>query len=126
MYIGQANVTAAEAVGQLLMVDPEQVALYRQHGANQMGAHRGLRASLARARMVMRRDFSNWVEANIDALGRCEALLTPENHAILTQVRAARQRHGLARALALARSGVHRQSRLTSASLYLAAGLGRV
>jgi hypothetical protein len=28
MYIGQSNVTAAEAVGQLLVVDPEQV----QHG----------------------------------------------------------------------------------------------
>ncbi|SDF37197.1 glycosyltransferase [Limimaricola pyoseonensis] len=111
--------------GGAVVVDPEEVALYRQHGANQMGAHRGLRASWARARLVMRRDFSDWVEANLDALARTEPLLTEENRAILARVRAARRRRGPLRALALARAGVHRQSRLTSACLYLAAGLGR-
>lgn len=115
--------------GGAVVIDPARVLLYRQHGANAMGAHRGLGARLLRARQVLGRTYAGWIAANIAALEAADAragLLTPEHRALIRALRAAPRRPGPRRPMTFRRLGLHRQTGLTTASLYLAAALGRV
>ncbi len=112
--------------GGQVIIDPDTVLYYRQHGANVMGAHRGPLASLRRAGQVLGRSYGNWISANTSALHQVAALLTPENRQVLAAFRALPAGAGPGRARALYRLGLHRQSTLATASLILAAGLGRV
>lgn len=112
--------------GGTVIIDPEPALFYRQHGANAMGAHRGLLASLTRAGQVLGRNYGHWIDMNTAALSQISDLLTPENRAMLVAFRTLPATLGPARARALARLGLHRQTPLTSAALYLAAALGRV
>ncbi len=112
--------------GGRIVIDPRRVLLYRQHRGNAMGAHRGLGPWLVRARQVLGRTYASWIAANIAALDQVSELLTPENRALIAELRLAPPQPGLARPLTFRRLGLHRQTRLTTASLYLAAALGRV
>ncbi|MEX0367154.1 MAG: glycosyltransferase, partial [Ruegeria sp.] len=47
--------------GGRVIVDDRPVLLYRQHGANAMGGHRGLRASLRRLGQLMGRTYGQWM-----------------------------------------------------------------
>jgi glycosyltransferase involved in cell wall biosynthesis len=109
-----------------VVIDGTPVLFYRQHSSNVMGAHQGARATLARMAKVMRRDYGCWITANLAALSRVDALLTVENRHILAALQANRRSIGPMRALTYARAGLHRQSRISSGFLYLAAMLGRV
>lgn len=112
-----------------VVIDPARVLLYRQHDGNAMGAHRGLAARLVRARQVLGRTYAGWIAANLSALEAADArggVLTPENRDVIAALRAAPRRPGPGRALTFRRLGLHRQTGLTTASLYLAAALGRV
>jgi hypothetical protein len=106
-------------------IDSNQVLFYRQHGKNAMGAHEGWRASLARARSVMQREYGAWLAANMDALSTCAHLLTPEARDLLTTLQDAPRTRPLTRLAAFHKAGLYRQTRLTSALLYLAVALGR-
>jgi glycosyl transferase family 2 len=94
-----------------VVLDDEPGLLYRQHDANTLGQHRGARARLARLNMLRNRDYAGWIDRNLDALGRCEALLSAEARALVhgfEQMRtypAARTR-----VHALTRLGLYRQS----------------
>lgn len=112
--------------GGRVIIDPAYVLYYRQHGANAMGAHRGAPASLRRAAQVLGRSYARWIEANTEALSRATPLLTPRNRQVLGTLRVLQARGGLRRAWAFYRLGLHRQSRLATASLLVAAGLGRI
>jgi len=112
--------------GGTVVIDPAPLIYYRQHRANAVGAHRGLAPKLRRARMVLGRTYARWLEANLAALDRASGLLTPENRALIAELRAARPHPGPGRPLTFHRLGLHRQTQLTTASLYLAAALGRV
>lgn len=112
--------------GGTVIIDPEPVVLYRQHDANVMGAHHGLVASLNRMRMVLNRRYGDWLDANMMALEACATLLTPDARRRLSILRAVPRDQPLRRVLAFARAGLHRQTRRTTAMLYLAAALGRV
>lgn len=109
-----------------VVIDRARVLYYRQHGDNAMGAHRGLRPRLVRARQILGRTYADWVAANMAALDRVSGLLTPENRALLEDLADVPPHPGLGRPLAFRRLGLYRQTRLTTASLYLAAALGRV
>lgn len=109
-----------------VVIDDAPVLYYRQHAGNVMGAHRGLAASLQRAAQVLGRTYGGWFEANTEALQRAEALLTEDSRTILAGVAALPRGAGLARPMAFHRLGLHRQTRLATASLHLAAALGRV
>lgn len=109
-----------------VIVDPETVLLYRQHDRNVMGAHCGKRAALMRAGQVFGRNYGDWIAANTAALAQCDALLTKEAHHCLAALATAPRGHPLARLRAFLRAGLHRQTRLTTIALYLAAGFGRI
>ena len=108
-----------------VLIDAEAVLYYRQHHGNAMGAHQGRRATLARLRRILRRDYGDWIATNTTALAGIERLLTPDNRRLLAAF-GALPKAGPARAMGLARLGIHRQGWAATAGLWLAAGLGRV
>lgn len=112
--------------GGRVIIDPTPVLYYRQHGSNAMGAHRGGLASLRRASQVLGRTYGCWIEANTAALDQVADLLTTQNRQVLKAFRTLPARSGPRRAWALHQLGLHRQTRLATASFVLAAGLGRV
>ncbi len=105
------------------LVDDATVLLYRQHESNLMGAHRGQRARIARARQVLRSEYGNWVAANANALATRAQLLDPMARQLLEDFR--KPTTGFGRVAQLRRLGIARQGRLGTACLYAAAALGR-
>ncbi len=108
-----------------VVIDAEPVLYYRQHGDNAMGAHQGLRATVARLGRILARDYGDWIAANTAALAGVDALLTPDNRRLLAAFRAL-PKAGPGRVAGLVRLGVHRQGRAATAGLWLAAAVGRV
>ncbi|MGC8477317.1 MAG: glycosyltransferase, partial [Acetobacteraceae bacterium] len=81
-----ALVTAA---GGACLCDPAEVILYRQHGANLVGAARGpARRALAALRRGPR-PFTNRLRALLDALAAQPEQLSPEARAAVARLRAA-------------------------------------
>lgn len=106
--------------------DEEPTLLYRQHGGNAIGANNGLAARRKRLRQVLRGDLREWNDANIAALGASAHRLTERNRARLAAFAALRDGPLPRRLLGLARLGLYRQSRATTAALWLAAALRRL
>jgi hypothetical protein len=99
--------------------------LYRQHGSNHLGAHRGLSAGLRRIGEVRRGAWGAWVGRNLRALHACERLLTPEARALVERLTALRaEPSALARLRLL--GPLHRQTPAQQALLKAAALLGRL
>lgn len=108
--------------GAQFIADDEPGLLYRQHGANQIGANDGLAAGLRRVGMMWRGTYATWNAGNIAAISPMMAEFTPENQALLQGFIAARTAPGpLSRLRAIIRTGVYRQTRLSNLALYLAA-----
>lgn len=113
------------AAGGEALIDDATVLHYRQHGHNVLGAPAGLAAQLHRIGLLFGHDYARWIAGNLAALRASPVALTPEAQAMLAGL-AAPARPGLARLRALRRLGIHRQSRLGTAFLWLGAMLGRV
>ncbi|UOA29055.1 glycosyltransferase [Pseudosulfitobacter sp. DSM 107133] len=107
-----------------VIVRPDKVLLYRQHGTNTMGSHQGTRALLTRLGQLLGTTFGGWVAANTTALRRCETVLNPSARTVLSDLQS--HKRGPARLRVFRRHGITRQGRLGTAALYLAVLLGRV
>ena len=112
--------------GGQVVIDPATVLLYRQHGANAMGGHRGARATWARLRQVLGRTYGGWLAANRQALAQCGDVLSPQARATLDMMQTAGVRGGPGRVRLFNRAGLRRAGRVGHAALALAAFLGRV
>lgn len=112
--------------GGRIELNPEPMVLYRQHGHNMMGAHRGLAAGLSRTGMVLKRRYSGWVNANLAALEEVSDLLTPQARRLLTEFSRARSGSRRRCAVTLAELGVRRQSIAGDRTLDTMARLGRL
>ena len=112
--------------GGTVIHDPAPSVLYRQHDANVIGANRGMRAHLRRYWIVVRGHLRRWNDLNIAALLRAAPYLTPENRALVEAFAAARASSPSRRPARLGRLGLHRQSRLGTGCLWVAAVLGLV
>jgi len=112
--------------GGQIVYDPVPTLLYRQHGANQIGANLGPRATARRLAGLMHGRYADWNDANVRALADAEWLLTAENRAQLRNFRALRQTRGFGALVRLRRSGLFRQSLAGNLSLALAVAAGRV
>jgi len=117
---------AVTGVGGTVISDPLPSLSYRQHGANQIGANRGLAARAARAGRLLDGRFRAWTDTNLKALAALESRLTPDNAEVLRRFRAARAAPLWPRLIGLARSGIYRQTLLDNLGLYLAAALNRL
>lgn len=85
--------------------------LYRQHGANALGAHRGLSGGRARLGMIRNSLYSSWIDRNLAALTEVADLLDPAGRTRLEGFAALRQApRGITRARGLHPLGIHRQT----------------
>lgn len=116
----------ATGCGGKVHYDPEPCLRYRQHGGNLVGSNVSWRARVFRGRRLFAGAAMAWNRAHVEALRARSGSLTAESAAILDlfakAVEAASRRRRFEYFL---RSGVHRQSRLHSAALGVAALLGR-
>ena len=111
------------ATGARLCFDPAIVLRYRQHEANVMGASAGRRARRTRRGALLNGTMGDWVRANLEALQRSGVPLTTDAERLIERWQVAERGQRLR---LLHEFGIHRQSRAETASIYLAALLGRL
>lgn len=116
----------ATGCGGEVYYDSEPCLRYRQHGANLTGCNLGLKAKLWRGMRLFRGVAAGWNRLHAEMLRQRAGGLTPENRAVFESFTGAMEATTLYRRLhRLHRSGVHRQSPLHTAALYVAAALGK-
>ncbi len=112
--------------GGTVVYDSEPSVLYRQHGANTIGANDTCLASIKRLKSLLQGRFQDWNTKNIAALTRARHWLSPEARQTLENFSKARHGTVLTRLGALRKSGVYRQTRRGTMALWLAALLDRL
>lgn len=113
-------------VGGRVIQDAEPSVLYRQHGANVVGANGGLSARLASFQRMLTGDHRDWSRQTLITLEPVRHLLTIDARKALDDF-AALHRAGLpGRLAAMRRGGFVRQGMVSQSALWLAAALGRI
>lgn len=112
--------------GASILFDPRPSLLYRQHGANLIGAARGIAAVRAAVARLRQGRHGIWTAAQVAALGDVAPHFSAENQRILSQFAAMRRAPMGRRVRAFAGLGLHRQTRTGQAALWLQAVLGRI
>jgi len=107
-------------VGGAVYYSAEAKTRYRQHPGNLIGENMSISARWNRLRMVLSSRFAEWNDMNRRCLANIEAELTPDARDVLRHFDVARNAGGIGGVRELARSTIHRQSRLGQASLYIA------
>nr|WP_255434827.1 glycosyltransferase family 2 protein [Paracoccus sp. MC1862] len=113
-------------VGGRVIHDSAPSLMYRQHGRNVVGANDGPLARLASLTRMLRGLHRDWSHANLREMQRLQDWLTPENRCVLDRFAALNGPSPLCRLQAMRRGGFYRQGRLSQATLWVAAALGRV
>lgn len=106
--------------------DPKPLTLYRQHGGNLIGENRSSIAKLRRMRMVSNGTWQNWQDRHRVLLDDNRDELSAEALALLRQYKGVRSKHVIKRISSMVRSGVWRQTRSGTLSLYLAVALNKI
>ncbi len=112
--------------GGVVIRDETPSLLYRQHGDNLFGTNRGVRPALRRLARIVNGDLANWCGQNTTALKAAEALLTPENAALLARFEKLHTLPMMARGSEFRALGLYRQSKAGQIALHLAALMGRL
>ncbi|MCE5974160.1 glycosyltransferase [Sinirhodobacter sp. WL0062] len=112
--------------GARMVHDDRPALLYRQHSGNEIGANDGAGAKLHRIGQLFAGHYRQWNSVNVAALNASAHRLTPENRALLSGFTDVRRSPLWRRPGALWRLGLYRQSRASTAALWLAAMLGRL
>lgn len=113
--------------GGLVVHDDQPTILYRQHGANSIGANDGTRARLRRLGMVISGAFRDWNEVNAAALAACGEMLSPEGKRLFAAWQEMRATPGMVPRLARLRAlRLYRQTRASTLALWFAAVIGRL
>jgi glycosyltransferase involved in cell wall biosynthesis len=106
--------------GGTVVYDPEPTLLYRQHGANLIGANTGARNRMRGIREMMAGRFKNWNDKNSLILKTYVSFLTSENRVVLEKFNTLRKSRLLRRILFLREIRLYRQTRAGTVSLYAA------
>lgn len=112
--------------GGRVIYDMEPSLLYRQHGANLIGANASWRARWKRLRQLLQGQFREWSAANASALAASGHWLTEDAGEVLAAFDTVRNGPLLQRLAALKRSGLYRQTPQGQIALWLAAMLGKL
>ncbi|MDH0748956.1 glycosyltransferase family 2 protein [Pseudomonas sp. GD03842] len=99
---------------------------YRQHGNNLIGSNSKWGDKLKRLVDMFSGQRKAWTDANLHILESIDAPLTEENRTIIAHFKRGRALGLPARLWEIKKSGVYRQTRSGSVSLYVAACLGKV
>ncbi len=112
--------------GGKVVYDPEPSLYYRQHGDNLIGSNSTWSDRLVRVRRMFKGTFRQWNQQNITTLRSCEDELARRNVQALTLFERSRQACLPKRLCLLLRSGVYRQTSFGTATLILAACIGKL
>jgi len=107
--------------GGQMIYDAEPGLLYRQHGANAIGANRSFMAQLGRIGWVIGGRFRNWNAVNAVALAASAHRFTPQNRRIFSDFVEMRDAKALHRMSLMRQMGLYRQTRAATLFLWLAA-----
>ena len=121
---------AVTACGGEVVFDDEPYVLYRQHGANVIGANNGIAQKFYRLRKLLNNEFRVWASDNIEALKPIVDDMTAENRRVYEGFVCLHHMRGWHRCfsrLSLFRKlGLYRQRRLEHYGFMLAAFCGKV
>lgn len=113
-------------VGGALVHDDQPTLLYRQHEGNEIGANDNAKAKLARIAMLLGGRFAEWNRLNAHALSASAHRFSPENQLLLqdfTRILNMRRRRSWR---VLMKMKLYRQTRASTAALWLALLLRRL
>jgi hypothetical protein len=106
------------AAGGTIHYSPAPDVLYRQHGANVIGANTSWGSRLRRVEPLLAGRFSGWTNENLKALDACRDLLSPEAKVLIDDFKQMRRLPLVSRLGALRRLGLYRQTWLGQISLF--------
>ena len=109
----------AKAIGAKVIYNPEPMVLYRQHGANTLGAYIGLSAIIARMKGVIGGRYGRDIDSHICALKSAAFPLTEEAKVALNALQPRGKTNRLMRFQRFRQHGVKRQSRFENIVLSL-------
>lgn len=109
------------ATGAKVIVDGNIGLDYRQHSQNVMGAGQGGGARAKRLRQMFNGEYGRWFRANLDALAKSTAPLTPEARSAIETLSS-----GPMSPRRLWQAGVYRQRPLETCCLHLAGMLHKI
>lgn len=112
--------------GGYVLHDDQPTLLYRQHGGNQIGSNDALSAKANRLAALLRGDFREWIDLNLSSLQAAHHRLTKRNREILDEFSSSRKKSLPQRLSMINRLGLYRQSRSSTAALYISAALRRL
>jgi glycosyltransferase involved in cell wall biosynthesis len=112
--------------GGTVIYDPRPSVDYRQHGGNLIGGNQGIRARLARLRLLVAGRLAEYTDTNLAALAAAAPLLTREAQDTVALLRDARARGLVGRLARMRRLALYRQTRAGTLSLWLATAAGRL
>jgi glycosyltransferase involved in cell wall biosynthesis len=105
--------------GGIVHYDPSPSMDYRQHGNNVIGANRGTRARIKRARMVAAGQLTTWLDLHVAAVAKCQPLLSKENRELFEHFCAMRSGPLRQRLAGWKRLRPYRQSRIAQFAMLL-------
>ena len=113
-----------------MLFDDQPYVLYRQHGANVIGANKGLAQKFYRFKKLLSNEFRGWAENNIKALQPLVNDMTSDNRKIydgFIRLHEMRGWHRCFSRLSLFQElGLYRQRKLEHLGFMLAAFLGKI
>lgn len=107
--------------GGIIKYDQMPLVLYRQHGANQIGANDTFFGSALRIKQLMEGRFQGWITNNLNALEAANHWLTPHARKTLADFKVGRTGSLTIRIAAIWRIGLYRQTLRGQIALWLAA-----
>ncbi|MEM6387441.1 MAG: glycosyltransferase family 2 protein [Pseudomonadota bacterium] len=112
--------------GGRVIFDQEPQVLYRQHSRNLIGSNGGWKPRAKRLSALLSGQFRRWNQANIACLRHSKHWLTTDAHQTLADFETMQNGTLFARAVALYRSGIYRQTLRGQAALWVAAILNKI
>lgn len=113
--------------GGVALHDDRPALLYRQHGANSIGANEGLRAAARRFAMIWAGVYADWNATNLAALDKISDDLTPEARHLVAGMKSLRSSSNpIFRVRMLRQLGLYRQTIQSQIVLYFTAFLGKI
>jgi glycosyltransferase involved in cell wall biosynthesis len=106
--------------------EPTPLVRYRQHDKNLIGMNSGTCNKLIRTFQLIRGEFKNWNEKNLNILDNFKCKMQKDNIKTINIFSQARTRLGFNACLLLRHSGVYRQKSIQTLALYFSAFLGKI
>jgi len=112
--------------GGRVFYDPDPHMGYRQHDQNVVGRNSGWSARARRVVALLQGRFARWTDTNLDALKRCDKLLTEEANVTVQRFVTLRKKRGYIAVRGVRELGLFRQTFLGQLGLLLAAFIGKI